>query len=433
MLSDKYLNKGIEKYYHRLENSTDLDPLLEKIGESKYVLLGEASHGTHEYYTWRAQISKRLIKEKGFSFIAVEGDWPDCYNINSWIKNYENAPDEIFEVLKNFRRWPTWMWANWEIAAFATWLRGHNDKLPTHKKTGFYGLDVYSLWESMESIVGYLEKEDPETAKLAQDAVQCFEPFKARDSYASVFSSSNSDCKSEVVDLLQEVRKKAHSYDREEEAGLNAELNALVMANAEKYYKAMAGFGDDSWNVRDKHMAETLDRLMKHHGKDAKVIVWEHNTHIGDARATDMAAAGLINLGQLVREQHHEDGVCLVGFGSYSGSVIAGKRWGAPMEKMKVPEAIRGSVEHLLHRESPQNKLIIFDEDEHLKESFSEEMGHRAIGVVYHPAHERGNYVPSRISDRYDAFLYIDKTRGLHPLKIHPHPELTPETYPFGI
>ncbi|MGY5850209.1 erythromycin esterase family protein [Salegentibacter sp. F14] len=433
MWSEKEVSPRMDKFYHRLENSQDLDPLMDRIGDSKYVLLGEASHGTHEYYTWRARLSKRLIKEKGFSFIAVEGDWPDCYHINSWIKNYEQSPRDILEVLRQFRRWPTWMWANWEVAAFATWLRDHNEGLALKEKTGFYGLDVYSLWESMEAIMGYLEKEDPETARLAREAVQCFEPFKARDSYASVFSSSHSDCKREVVDLLKEVRKKAHSYDRQEEAGLNAELNALVMANAEKYYKAMAGFGEDSWNIRDRHMAETLDRLMKHHGKDAKVIVWEHNTHIGDARATDMAADGLINLGQLVRERYREDQVCLVGFGSYKGSVIAGKRWGAPMERMKVPKAIRGSVEFLLHQESPQNKLIIFDEDQSLKEQFTQEMGHRAIGVVYHPDHERGNYVPSRLSDRYDAFLFIDRTRALHPLKLHPNPELTPETYPFGI
>ncbi|MDT0650306.1 erythromycin esterase family protein [Autumnicola edwardsiae] len=433
MISVKTDNSDLKKYYHNLQNSEDLDPLLERIGDSKYVLLGEASHGTHEYYTWRAQISKRLIEEKGFSFIAVEGDWPDCYKINKWIKNYPDSGEKIQDVLKEFNRWPTWMWANWEIAAFANWLKNYNSKLTDSKKIGFYGLDVYSLWDSMEILVDYLEKEDPETAKIAKNAFRCFEPYKERDSYASVFKSAKEGCKAEVIQLLKEVRYNAHSYDTEEEADLNAEINALVMANAEKYYEAMAGFGDDSWNVRDRHMVETLNTLMDYHDADAKVIVWEHNTHVGDARATGMAASGLLNVGQLVREQHKDEGVVLVGFGSYSGSVMAGSSWGAPMQKMKVPKGIEGSLERQLHKTDPTDKLIIFDEHPELKEAFAERIGHRAIGVVYDPGWERGNYVPSRMSDRYDAFLFIDKTEALHPLKIKPKGELTPETYPFGI
>ncbi|MGA9325050.1 MAG: erythromycin esterase family protein [Salegentibacter sp.] len=423
----------LSKYYHPLENSKDLDPLMERIGDSKYVLLGEASHGTHEYYTWRAQLSKRLIREKGFSFIAVEGDWPDCYKINQWIKGLWKKESSIKEVLEEFQRWPTWMWANWEIAAFSSWLRSHNDELPEHEKIGFYGLDVYSLWESMEIIVEYLEKEDPETAKLAREAMVCFEPYKASDSYGSVFASAKKGCKEEVIKLLREVRNKSHSYDREAEADLNAEINSLVLANAEKYYKAMSDFGDNSWNVRDRHMVETLNTLMKYHRDDAKVIVWEHNTHVGDARATDMVHSGLINVGQLVREQHGRDEVTLVGFGSYTGSVIAGDRWGTPMREMNVPDAIPHSFEALLHEGEPANKLLILDEDPELTDALSGKESHRAIGVVYNPDRERGNYVPSRISDRYDAFLFIDKTQALHPLRLHPQERLTPETYPFGI
>ena len=430
MFSGKTSKKQINQY-HRLESNSDLDPLLESIGDSKYVLLGEASHGTHEYYTWRAQISKRLIQEKGFSFIAVEGDWPDCYKINKWIKDPEDHQN-IREVLSEFTRWPTWMWANWEIAAFATWLKQHNSSKPEKEKIGFYGLDVYSLWESLEIMVDYLEKEDPETAKLAKNAFQCFEPFRERDSYASVFSSAKQGCKEEVTKLLQEVRENSHKYKQEKEADINAEINSLVMANAEKYYKSMAGFGEDSWNVRDRHMVETLNTLTDYHSPDAKVIIWEHNTHIGDARATDMAASGLVNVGQLVREQHLKKGVFLAGFGSYSGSVIAGKHWGAPMEKMNVPEAISGSVEQKLHQQEGGNKLLLL-KDPDLKEKFSKRMGHRAIGVVYHPERERGNYVPTELSKRYDAFLFIDKTEALHPLKIKPGSTLTPETYPFGI
>lgn len=415
------------------ENSQDLDPLIQRIGDSKFVLLGEASHGTHEYYTWRAEISKRLIEEKGFSFIAVEGDWPDCYKINRWIKDLPNSGASIKEVLEEFRRWPTWMWANWEIAAFSEWLREHNSNLNMKERVGFYGLDVYSLWESLETLVSYLEKEDPDTAVFAKEVAACFEPYKANDSYVTAYRGLRQKCKDEVRQLLFEVRQNIEKYDDEPEAGLNAELNSLVMKNAENYYEAMATFNNSSWNVRDTHMVETLNTLMNYHGPEAKVIIWEHNTHIGDARATDMAADGMHNVGQLVREQHQDDGVVLVGFGSYEGSVIAGDNWGGKMKKMDLPPAIDESVEQILRDLSPKNKLLIFEEESVLKEMFGGTLGHRAVGVVYDPDYERGNYVPSIMSDRYDAFIYIDRTKALHPLHITPDGHKIPDTYPFGL
>ena len=426
------IDKDFSEFYHPLKSTPDLDPLMERIGDAKYVLLGEASHGTHEYYTWRTEITKRLINEKGFNFIAVEGDWPDCYKINQWIKD-PDSEKTIQEILMEFNRWPTWMWSNWEIIALATWLKEHNSPLAYEKKIGFYGLDVYSLWESMDQIVDYLEKEDPETAVLAKEAVRCFEPFRENDSYTSVFSLAQPSCKEQVLELLKRVRLNAHNYDHQKEAGLNAELNTLVMANAEKYYESMVSFGEESWNVRDKHMVETLNTLVDHHGPEAKVIIWEHNTHIGDARATNMAFQGLVNVGQLVREQHHiRDEVVLVGFSSYAGSVIAGRAWGAPMQNLEVPPAMPGSIEDMLHRHSETDKLIIFNEDAELMEAFSEKIPHRAIGVVYNPNYERGNYVPSILSFRYDALIFIDETNALHPLKLKPDGHKVPETFPFG-
>lgn len=416
-----------------LQNSVDLDPLLEKIGDSKYVLLGEATHGTHEYYTWRAEISKRLIREKGFSFVAVEGDWPDCFKINRWVKGFPDSPPYIADILKNFKRWPTWMWANWEIAAFAEWLRKNNNNLAAEQKVGFYGLDVYSLWESMEIIVNYLEKEDPEVATLARRTADCFEPYRKNDSYVTAYRGMKQKCPNEVVQLLKEVRKKTERYENEPEGGLNAELNSLVLKNAEKYYEAMAHFDHSSWNVRDSHMVETLNTLTKYHGEDAKVIVWEHNTHIGDARATDMATQGLHNVGQLVREQHSKEGVFLVGFGSYEGSVVAGDFWGAPMRNMELPGAIDDSIEKILHTMGAENKLLLFEGKTYLNKKFKDSIGHRAVGVVYDPHRERGNYVPSKMAKRYDAFMYIDRTKGLHPLHLKPDGSKTPETYPFGI
>ena len=419
--------------YLRLETSADLDPLIDRIGNARYVLLGEASHGTHEYYTWRTAISKRLIAEKGFSFIAVEGDWPDCYHINRFVKGYHDVSEHAVVVLTNFNRWPTWMWSNWEIAALINWIRDHNTSKPLHQRVGFYGLDVYSLWESMEAMVNYLLKEDPKTAALVRRALDCFEPYEEqghRYARAAAYKMSAS-CTDHVVRLLTEIRKKASTYDGDREAALNAEMNAQVVANAEKCYRSMISFFDESWNIRDAHMVSTLNSLMKFHGDKAKVIVWEHNTHVGDARATDMKSEGLFNVGQLVREQHDHDGVVIVGFGSYQGSVIAGRSWGASMEKMEVPPAMANSIEEILHHESAENKLLLLNRAG-LKEKFNRWLGHRAIGVVYRPQAERGNYVPTLLPARYDAFLFLDKTTALHPLDVKADKHQMPETYPFG-
>lgn len=419
--------------YHRLSNAKDLDPLLREIGQSRYVLLGEASHGTHEYYTWRTAISKRLIQEKQFSFIAVEGDWPDCYRINRYVKGFNEGGSTALEVLKAFRRWPTWMWANWEIASLMEWLRQHNNSLPPDKKVGFYGLDVYSLWESMEVIVEYLKKEDPKAAQLAMEAIRCFEPYEEGQDYARAMLRMSASCTDEVVRLLQAIQRRARNYDHDPEAALNAEMNAMVIANAEKYYRSMVSFRDESWNLRDLHMVQTLEAVMKFHGKQGKGIVWEHNTHLGDARYTDMKDEGLWNVGQLVREKHEDgEGVYIVGFASYEGSVIAGKLWGGKMQRMIVPPAIKNSVEYLLHHDSSENSLVLL-RDEYWQEKFKDYLGHRAIGVVYHPEYERGNYVPTLLPRRYDALIYLDKSNALHPLHIKPDGDQMPETYPFGV
>jgi erythromycin esterase-like protein len=325
------------------------------------------------------------------------------------------------------------MWANWEIAAFMDWLKDYNRS--AQPKVGFYGLDLYSLWESMQVLVEYLEKQDKKTARLAREAMKCFQPYGEEGiGYAQASTGIvPASCQQEVLELLQEVRRKAYNYDHEPEAPLNAEMNAWVAVNAERYYKSMTSFRADSWNIRDTHMADTLNRLMNFHGNEAKVIVWEHNTHIGDARFTDMKRRGTINVGQLVREQQKEGDVVLVGFGSYQGSVIAGDAWGAPMQKMQVPEAIEGSVEDLLHQESSENKLLIFNPS-HPQERFNQSFPHRAIGVVYEPQMERfGNYVPSILARRYDAFLYIDQSTALHPLHMEENGYQIPDTFPFAV
>jgi erythromycin esterase-like protein len=413
---------------HPLNNSKDLDFLIEDIGDRAVVMLGEASHGTHEFYTWRTAISKRLIEEKGFNFIAVEGDWPDCYKINRFVKGYKDAGDAIENVLKNFDRWPTWMWGNWEVAALAEWLREHNKNLSSDKKTGFYGLDVYSLWDSMKAMMHYLETEDPQAAKSVKKAIRCFEPFNENEQQYARFTLNDSDCRDEVLALLKEVRMKAQFLDGDREAGFNTEQNALIAVNAEKYYRTMMDFDNESWNVRDRHMMETLERLMEFHGEKAKGIVWEHNTHIGDARATDMSRAGMINIGQLAREEYGPENVYLAGFATYSGTVIAGEEWGANMQEMEVPPAKKGSIESILNEQNKDGYILFNSQNE---EVYNKATPHRAIGVVYDPAMEKyGNYVPSVLSQRYDALIFINKTKALHPLQLHPDKNKIAETFP---
>lgn len=432
---DAALFSEIQSLARPLREPRDLDPLMEAIGDSRYVLLGEATHGTSEFYTWRTEISRRLITEKGFSFIAVEGDWPDCYAVDRFVKGL--GADSTQKMLHAFSRWPTWMWANREIVDLVNWMSIHNERSPSTKQVGFYGLDVYSLWDSMHSVMDYLQHIDPELARAAQRAYSCFEPYDEDvHEYARATALVPTSCEDDAVRMLAALRSKASELKEDgADAYFNAEQNALITQNAELYYRTMVRGGPGSWNVRDNHMVETLERLMKHHGPDAKGIVWEHNTHVGDARFTDMARSGMVNVGQLVRQAHDREGVFLAGFGTHHGSVIAGKEWGAPMEEMKVPDAKEGSYEHAIDQAEVGDSLFIFDrDDEAAHEHLLEPRGHRAIGVVYDPRTEHwGNYVPTILPQRYDAFLYIEETKAVDPLHmavlVDGEP---PETYPSG-
>ncbi|WP_276499296.1 erythromycin esterase family protein [Pontibacter litorisediminis] len=419
-------------HYTALTKEKDLDVLLQEIGDARVVMLGEASHGTSEYYTWRTAISRRLIQEKGFSFIAVEGDWPECYAVNRFVKGYPNAGSKIAELLEVYRRWPSWMWANWEVAALVEWLREYNNLRKQGEKAGFYGLDVYSLWESLEQIVRFLENNDGQAAEAAKQAINCFEPFN-RDpqNYARATAFVPTDCEREVIEMLQKVQQQ-RIFGNDPEQEFNTKQNALVAANAEKYYRAMISGSANSWNVRDSHMMETLDRLLEFHGPESKAIVWEHNTHIGDARYTDMADEGMYNIGQLAREKYGRANVRLVGFGTYQGTVIAGKAWGAPMQKMDVPPARNGSWEEFLHNVSTDDKIILSKDLKHVPE-VQDYMGHRAIGVVYDPKYEMfGNYVPTVIPERYDAFIYFEETEAVHPLRMKNRGAKEPDLYPWN-
>lgn len=426
--------ENLEKEKQDFSNVDDLDELLHSVKDKKVVMLGEASHGTHEYYKWRARISRKLITEHGFDFIAVEGDWPPCYQLNRYIKNYEDAGNNTKEVLRNFDRWPSWMWANWEIHELAEWLKEYNEDRSADQRTGFYGLDVYSLWESLDAIMDYLEKEDPSALSTAQKAMQCFEPYRSGDGQRYALSTRlvPEGCSSEVSDMLTEIRRKAPIYNSDKEHVFSTEQNAMVAKNAEEYYRVMVQGGNSTWNLRDRHMMDTLHRLLDFHGEDAKGIVWAHNTHIGDAAYTDMKGAGLFNIGQLAREKYGTENVFLMGFGSYSGSVIAGNSWGAKRQNMELPEARENSWEAYCHEAGEQ--FYVLSENLSANPDLQGKIPHRAVGVVYNPEQEYfGNYVPTLIPNRYDAFLFFDKSKALNAIDTHAVESKLPETYPFGL
>jgi erythromycin esterase-like protein len=427
---------------------SDYDPLLEQIGDARYVLLGEASHGTHEFYRERAQITKRLIQEKNFNAVAVEADWPDAYRVNRYVRGATDDSEAI-DSLAGFKRFPTWMWRNADVLDFVGWLRQHNDSFSSDaNKIGFYGLDLYSLHTSIDAVLGYLNKVDPEAADRARYRYSCFDHFGEDTQaygYAAGFNLSES-CEQEVVGQLLELRRRAAEYaNRDGRVAADdfffAEQNARLVKNAEEYYRAMFRGSVPSWNLRDRHMAETLESLIRHfagQGKAAKVVVWEHNSHLGDARATEMGERGELNVGQLVRERHGSKAV-LVGFSTYSGSVTAASNWDAPAERKRVRPALPDSYEALLHAVGVQRFHISLNEGSPVATALAEPRLERAIGVIYRPETERqSHYFLAELPRQFDAVLHFDQTRAVEPLERTPEWNMAAarepaETYPSGL
>ena len=412
------LRASINEFALDVNEEKSLDALIEAIGDAEYVLLGESTHGTSEFYEIRVKLSKRLIKEKGFSIIAVEGDWPSAQEVNRYIKGFTKDGTTVEEVLRSFDRWPTWMWANEEIARFTKWLKMHNADNQNTEKVGFYGIDLYSLYESIDEVLRYLKEVNPSGGdlELAKKAFSCFEPYnRMPDHYALSTAHFTDECVHEVSSLLTSIRNNEEKYADAHEEALNLKMNALVAKNAEAYYRAMLHDDTASWNIRDIHMTEAINEVRNHHGAQAKIIVWEHNTHIGDATETSMEKDGMVNVGQLLREQNSNESIFAIGFGTHRGTVIAAENWGAPHQVIDVPIAKKNTWEDQLQQVDPKDKVILFnDENRHL---FNEWIGHRAIGVVYNPEFEAyGNYVTSRVGSRYDAFIFVEETTALHPL-----------------
>ena len=425
-------------------DARDYDALVDRIGDARLVLLGEASHGTHEFYRERARITRRLIRDHHFTAVAVEGDWPDAYRVNRYVCGHPGDTDAE-EALSGFRRFPTWMWRNADVLDFIGWLRSYNDDAPADRRVGFYGLDLYSLGASMEAVIGYLDAEDPAAAVRARRRYECLQPYSGESAEygQAVLLGVSASCRRHVLDQLIDLRRRAADYLRHdgpaaEDAYFAAEQNAALVGDAEEYYRTMLGDAVNSWNLRDRHMAETLDQLMAHldrHGDGARIVVWEHNSHIGDARATQMGERGELNLGQLMRERHPRDAV-LVGFTTYDGTVTAASSWGAPARRMRVRPAMAGSYEAVLHEAGMPAFMLCPLAAGAAGAALDDARLERAIGVIYRPETERQSHMfASRITRQFDAVIHIDRTRAVEPLERGPGWDLhePPETYPSAL
>ncbi|MFL5527438.1 MAG: erythromycin esterase family protein [Gemmatimonadaceae bacterium] len=427
---------------HRLDGTErDHRPLLDLIGEARFVLLGEGSHGTHDFYHERAEITKRLIIEKGFNAVAVEADWPDAYRVNRYVRGDSDDADAD-AALAGFERFPTWMWRNTVVLDFVEWLRNANSARNANSKTGFFGLDLYSLFNSMAAVVSYLDAVDPDAAQRARYRYSCFEHF-GEDSqaygYAASFDLSRS-CEDEAINQLLEMQRRSMNYLGSNDADdfFDAEQNARLVKNAEQYYRSMFRGRQSSWNLRDTHMADTVSAIVSYltrHRRDPKIVIWAHNSHLGDARATEMGARGELNVGQLIRQKYGPAAV-LVGFTTYTGTVTAATNWDEPGERKLVRPALPNSYELAFHETGIPRFFLDLSDGAGGTALMSKPRLERAIGVIYRPETERvSHYFQADLRNQFDAVYHFDETRALEPLEKPErwHELELPETYPSGI
>jgi erythromycin esterase-like protein len=434
---------AIHRAAHPLSGAAgDYDPLLELIGNARIVLLGEASHGTHEFYRARADITQRLIEEKGFTAVAVEADWADAYRVNRFVRGL-NDDTTANEALSDFRRFPTWMWRNADVLDFVGWLRERNDLASaSEQEVGFYGLDLYSLHRSIDAVLAYLDKVDPEAARRARYRYSCFEDFGEdvqNYGFAAGFGLSET-CEQQVIEQLVELQRRgpARGGDLQDDELFFAEQNARLVKNADQYYRTMFRDQVGSWNLRDRHMAETLQALDAHLSgaeRPARIVVWEHNSHLGDARATELTRRGELNVGQLVRERYGTESR-LMGFTTYDGTVTAASDWDGPAERKPVSAALPGSYEGVFHEALPSDFFLPLMQSRESAEVLQEPRLERAIGVIYRPGTERiSHYFYARLAQQFDAVAHFDRSRAVEPLERTAEWERgeLPQTYPVGV
>jgi erythromycin esterase-like protein len=412
-------------------DDADLAPLLARIGGARLVLLGEATHGTSEFYRFRARLTRALIEEKGFRFVAVEADWPDAARIDDHVRHADRPRRGDWRA---FSRFPTWMWRNREVREMVDGLAEHNRRLPPERRVAFYGLDLYSLYTSIGAVLDYLDDTDPEAAAVARRRYGCLSPWEDDPATygAAAVAGRIDDCEEEVVAMLADlVARGLGGAESDGDRFTDALGNARVVANAERYYKVMYRGGRESWNLRDQHMFDTLRLLLDVHGPGARAVVWAHNSHLGDARATEMGRRGEHNLGQLCRRAFGRD-AHLVGFGTHAGTVAAASDWGAPMEIKRVRPSHPESWEHLSHRAGLPAFLLGLGGAE-VREALARPRLERAIGVIYCPESElASHYFEADLPRQFDEWVWLDETSAVTPLAAA---ELAgvPETYPFGL
>lgn len=424
--------------------ASDYDVLLERIGDKRFVLIGEASHGTHEFYRIRADITLRLIREKGFTAVAVEADWPDALRINRYVqgKSADASPED---ALGDFRRFPMWMWRNTVVRDFVQQLRAHNDALGANRtRTGFYGFDLYSLYGSIHAVLDYLRRTDPQAYRSARERYSCFEHFNHDPQlYGAAVNYGDASCEDAVVQQLQEMQRQAAAWVARDgvqavDEAFFAQQNARLVKDAEAYYRAMYRGRVSSWNLRDTYMADTVDALFNHLQKrdgHGKIVLWAHNSHLGDARATYMAGQGELNLGQLMR-QRHEGETYTIGFTTHTGTVTAAHEWEGPGETMEVRPSVPDSYERLFHTMGLERFLVLLGSGDPAVQALKQSRLERAIGVIYRPQTERfSHYFECNLPEQFDAVIHIDETHALQPLdeRSAVDQEAAPETYPSGV
>lgn len=423
------------------ENANDYSNLLSMVGDRDFVLLGEATHGTHEFYAMRAQITQRLIAETGFDAVAVEADWPDAYRLNRYVQGRGDA--SIDQAFDDFQRFPTWMWRNQAVRGFIQWLHAHNAGMPASSRTGFYGLDLYSLYRSADAVIEYLESIDPDQAAAARRLYVGLDHVRDPQDYGyQAAFGLRPPCRDQAAALLTDLVRKAPAYlagdgPAAQDEHFFAERNACVVLDAEHYYRAMFGARSNTWNLRDTHMVDTVMALRRHlraSGRRGRIVVWAHNSHLGDARATQMGARGEINVGQLLREQAGPAHTLLIGFTTYTGHVTAARDWDAPAERRWVRPARKDSCEHLLYSTGLDRFFLPLRDT--AAEALAAPLLERAIGVVYRPETEMAShYFNASLSAQFDALFHLDETTAVEPFDTTEHwvEHEPPDTFPFGL
>ena len=417
--------------FNSIENA-NIDPLLGRIGNARVVLIGEATHGTSEFYRLRNRITAELVGRRNFRFVAIEGDWPDAARIDHYVRHFDYPPSEWVA----FARFPTWMWRNQDVREFVDWLRIHNSNRPADERTSFHGLDLYSLYSSVRAVLEYLDGVDPETAALARQRYGCLTPWQSDPATygRAALSGAYRSCEEDVVRMLAEIAGKRREYaEHDGERFLDAVQNARLIANAEEYYRVMYYGSRSSWNLRDKYMFETLQTLREHYRPDNKLIVWAHNSHVGDASATEMASRGEFNIGSLCRRAFGKE-MYSIGFGTDNGTVAAASDWDGPMEVMSLRPAMDRSYERLFHETTlPGFSLGLRNASTTVRDGLLQPRLQRAVGVVYRPETEfASHYFEAVLPRQFDEYIWIDTTQAVVPIATA-ELEGMPDTYPFGL